>query len=769
MLVTLLGGGHAQGDVAGTWQGRIELPGSPLEVEVTLQMQDGAWGGSIDIPAQGARDLPLAEVRVDGPEVHFGIEGVQGDPTFDGTHTEGRIEGTFVQGGQEAPFTLSRAEGEGEGEEGDRDDAQAGSGAQPPGPSGQDAGDAERVEDPDGRFSVPVPTNWEARTEDGRVVLSDPEGTLRVDTLAIEGATVEEAIAEAWTRVDPAFDREPVRTDEPPARGGYERIVQHTYSEPGDERSALAVGRLHQDTVYVQLVEGPTAAMQRRSSQVNIAVSGLEVHAIQEETLSPDQVRALDEERLQQLEAYVEEVRERFDVPGATVSVVQDGRTVYARGFGTTGPEGREVRASTRMMIGSTTKTLTTMMMGVLVDRGELSWDTPVVDVLPNFAVADPEITRSLTVENLVCACTGVPRRDYELFFQGEGLDAEGVIASLADFEFFTEVGEAFQYSNQMVAVGGYAAAAAAAGAAQGDLYGGYVRAMRRHVLEPMGLAASTFSFDRVRDEQQHAMPHALDASMVYRPIPLEDEAFVTPVAPAGALWSNAVDMGRYLITLLNRGVAPDGRRVVSEEALDRLWTPQVSISSDTSYGLGWIIGEYDGLRLATHGGNTLGFTSDLALLPGAGLGVSVLANAGNANAFTQAVRTRVFELAFDQAQDFDQEATFMRDSLRRSFEDIFGDLEERVEAATVADFTGRYREPSLGEIELRHEEGRLILDAGEFRTRLLHDPEEEVPTFMTGDTPLLGVQVQLREGEEGTPRVVLGQGATTYGFEPVP
>jgi hypothetical protein len=47
-LVMLVGGTHAQGDVAGTWRGRIELPGSPLEVEVILQRENDAWGGAID-------------------------------------------------------------------------------------------------------------------------------------------------------------------------------------------------------------------------------------------------------------------------------------------------------------------------------------------------------------------------------------------------------------------------------------------------------------------------------------------------------------------------------------------------------------------------------------------------------------------------------------------------------------------------------------------------------------------------------------------------
>jgi hypothetical protein len=74
--------------------------------------------------------------------------------------------------------------------------------------------------------------------------------------------------------------------------------------------------------------------------------------------------------------------------------------------------------------------------------------------------------------------------------------------------------------------------------------------------------------------------------------------------------------MARYLQTELALGVAPDGTRVVSEENLRTTWEPQVPVSANTDYGLGWLVEDYKGLTLIHHGGNTFGFTSDLAFLP---------------------------------------------------------------------------------------------------------------------------------------------------------
>lgn len=95
-------------DLAGHWEGPIELPGMKLVVKVDLALADGAWTGTIDIPAQGVAGLALKGIRAEGDSLRFAIAGVPGDPTFHGLRSGQTVAGTFTQASQSFPFHLGR-------------------------------------------------------------------------------------------------------------------------------------------------------------------------------------------------------------------------------------------------------------------------------------------------------------------------------------------------------------------------------------------------------------------------------------------------------------------------------------------------------------------------------------------------------------------------------------------------------------------------------------------------------------------------------------
>lgn len=96
----------------GHWDGTIELPGKALKIDVDLAKKGDAWSGDISIPDQGARDLPLKEIKLDGAEISFVLPGVPGEPRFKGTLSgdKASIKGDYTQGGQTFPFKLARGD-----------------------------------------------------------------------------------------------------------------------------------------------------------------------------------------------------------------------------------------------------------------------------------------------------------------------------------------------------------------------------------------------------------------------------------------------------------------------------------------------------------------------------------------------------------------------------------------------------------------------------------------------------------------------------------
>ena len=511
--------------------------------------------------------------------------------------------------------------------------------------------------DPNGLFEVAIPTNWTAVEGDGYVSLVGPGEDISYSFLTLETddltATIDEALDTFSLPED--FDRE---YDEDSYQNiqdqavldqlGVESLVQVVYEDGTgeDERVVVLASQLYEGVGYYMLFQGDVETVQARLAQLQIIESSLKILAIEEDDLTGVEPGEVTPELIAELEGFIAQAMEEWEAPGVAVAIVNGDEILYSNGFGTrTLGEDAPVDAETLMMIGSTTKPMTTTVMGMLVDEGKLDWDAPVRDVLPEFAVQDEELSDSITIANLACACTGVPRRDFELIFNTFDLSAEDVIDSLKTFQFFTDFGEAFQYSNQLVATAGYVAAAADGGE-YGNLYDAYIDMMQTRLFDPLSLEHTIIDQGDLAQFDDVATSYGLNIYNDLVENPLTIEYFAIPVAPAGAIWSTADDMAQYVMLMLNEGVTADGERLVSEESLQRVWTPGVDISADASYGLGWIIEDWKGVQLIEHGGNTIGFSSELLFNQAADLGIVVLTNA-QGNAAPSVVARRFMELVY--------------------------------------------------------------------------------------------------------------------------
>jgi CubicO group peptidase (beta-lactamase class C family) len=347
-----------------------------------------------------------------------------------------------------------------------------------------------------------------------------------------------------------------------------------------------------------------------------------------------------------------------MQVPGVSIAVVQEGRLVYVEGFGVRDVAGHErVTTQTRFMIGSTTKALTSLMIARLVDQKRLTWAVRIRDLLKEFELADESAAQQLNLKHAISCSSGMPKQNMEFLFKHLGITPEARIAQMRKMRPTTLPGMSFQYSNLMAAAGGYAAARAFAPTC--TLEEAFRAAVTELVFKPLGMKDS---FLRQEDalEGNAAHPHARDWEGRTCRIPMELEMSLHSVAPAGGAWSTAPDLAKYLQLELANGRMPDGTRLICEELLLDRRKQNVRIDAQSSYGLGLIISDQRGILEIHHGGNTMGFSSDLRFFPEKGFGFVVLTNLFGATYFLSAIGQRLVEIAFGadlQAEEIVQAA----------------------------------------------------------------------------------------------------------------
>lgn len=612
-----------------------------------------------------------------------------------------------------------------------------------------------------------VAKGWHVARADDIIVIQEPERELAAAFVEIAAPTPEEAVAQAWKRWKPDFTRTVRLTSKPPPTGGWDEIAAVAYETGAEERRVVAASaRRKGKTSYVTLIDGALAAAERRGAQLNIAIASLEMEARTEENLAGRKAHPLDAARAEKLLAFAEEARKRTHVPGAALAVIQDGKVVLEKGLGVR-ERGKNdaVTPSTLFMIGSMTKPLTSLLMARLVDRGTFAWETPVTTLLPSFALGDPDASRRVTMANTVCACTGLPRWDMEFIFEWKDATPLSRIELLREMKPTTGFGETFQYSNLMVASGGYVAAMASTGSK--DLRRAYVDAMTAEVLRPLGMTATALDLDEAQT-REHARPHGRTLTFDTQPIATEIERGVDSVMPAGGAWSNVRDISRWLLLELGNGTL-DGTRVVSEANLLERRKPRVRISAKQSYGLALFIDESRGLRAFDHGGNTFGFTASATFYPEHGVGLIVLTNAAAANAYTAAVRRRLVELLLDGNEEAEQGLAFGIRQLGEVVKKQLSEITLKPDPSFVEPLVGAWTNARLGTIAIRREGEEFVFDAGEWQAPIgEHKDQSGVRRIILTGPPFVGFPFW-PQTNDGRPTLLFETAQQKYVFERAP
>ena len=498
-----------------------------------------------------------------------------------------------------------------------------------------------------------APAGWTLAVRGPATILTTPEGDSRIALIDVAASDADAAVAAAWA-VYASAKSWPLQvvTDEPD-KDGWSRHKSYQYTTSPNEKRSVNVDTLWaNDTWTVAIYDMTQAAGEKRGGAVETIFGRLLPKGYTRESFAGKKANKLDGPRLAQLNAWIERAMKDLKVTGAAVGIVQDKKTVLADGYGLRELGKKEKPdADTLFMIASNTKALSTLLLAKLVDEKKLDWETPVTEILPSFKLGDEETTRQVRVKHLVCACTGLPRRDYEWIFEFDKLTPAGAIASLATVQPTSKFGEMYQYSNLLAAAGGFVGGHVAN--PELELGAAYDAAMRTRVLGPLGMKSTTFDYAKALAGNR-AFPHAPDIEGAPAKAVMGANYSVIPLRPAGGAWSNVRDMLAYVSMELAEGQLPDGKRYIGRDALLQRRVPQVAVGMDETYGMGLSVETKYGTPVIHHGGDLFGYHSEMYWLPEHGVGAVVLTNADPGWSLRSIFERKLLEILFDGRPEAD-------------------------------------------------------------------------------------------------------------------
>jgi CubicO group peptidase (beta-lactamase class C family) len=567
-----------------------------------------------------------------------------------------------------------------------------------------------------GGATFTAPREWSITVDGPVVVLLAPDGDSRVAIVESSATEPDAAVAAAWEAVRPGVKRTLRLANPFPGRDGWDELRGYSYETSPNEKRVVGATALRRGTAWtVWLVDGGWATFEQRGAQVALARQSLRPKGYSEESFAGKKAHPLDPARVKQLTDFVETAMKEMSIPGVGLALIDNNQVVFAGGFGVRElgkPE--KVDADTTFMIASNTKPLTTLLMARLVDEGKLSWDTPVTKVYPSFKLGDDKTTRQVLVKHLLCACTGLPRQDLEWLFEFKGASAASVMRTLGGMQPTTKFGELFQYSNLMAAAAGYVAGNAIY--PDKELGAAYDEAMRTRIFEPLGMTTATFDIASA-ERGNHARPHGLDVDGKVAVASMDLNYSVWAARPAGAAWTSARDLLRYVQMELARGKLPDGRELVSEKNLLARREKQVAVGETGSYGMGLSLDTKWNVTTVRHGGSMIGFKSDMLMLPEHGVGAVILTNGDTGSTLAGGFRRRLLEVLFDGKPEAEENLLTAAKTWKANVAKNRERLTVPADPAAAAKLAARYHNAALGGIAVKTTNGATVFDFGEWKS----------------------------------------------------
>lgn len=412
----------------------------------------------------------------------------------------------------------------------------------------------------------------------------------------------------------------------------------------------------------------------------------------------------------------IDQILTHFNVPGAAIGVVKDGKVLQATGYGVKDiRSGLAVDPDTIFKIGSNSKAFTVAALALLVEQGKISWDAPVIRYLPDFKLHDPWITAHFTVTDLLThrSGLGLGAGDLMLWPEPSSFTRQEVVHNLrylkADGQFRAD----YAYDNLL-----YIAAGQIIPGVTGQPWQTFVQ---ERIIQPLAMKHCYAHVPPSSEQVNLATPHGMVAGRLQPIIRPAKPGTSSVSGAAGGIQCSLNDMLIWAKLWLAQGKMTDGQALFSAAQQRQMWSAKTIMplsntdarynrSHFSSYALGWRLNDVDGYLRVHHSGSLAGMYSALSIFPELDLAIVVLTNQQSSGARDALMYTTMKPFLGDSKTDWLEVFAAQSPAIAPAPSTDKTYTAANPLSGQLAEYKGEYRDPWLGQFFVEQQDHRLQL-----------------------------------------------------------
>ncbi len=462
--------------------------------------------------------------------------------------------------------------------------------------------------------------------------------------------------------------------------------------------------------------------------------------------------------RLQGLEAEMEQFLKISKASSFAVAIVEKNKVIYAKGFGYSDVANKvPATENTLYAIGSCTKAFTASLIGLLQKDGKVDLDKPVRDYLPELKFYNDDMNDHITLRDMMCHRTGLPRHDLSWYLFPTTRDS--LIQRIQFMQPTAEPRTRYQYNNFMFLAQGKVA----------EKINGkpWEQQVKEQLFTPLGMTNSTLTANTLKGNPNLAVPYGLEKDSTLK---ILNHYPIEGMGPAGSIYSSVSDMAKWVQTWVSGGKL-NGKEILPAGYIKEAMSGQMISNGNPPgmrrpdiqfgmYGFAWGMTSYKGHYRVEHGGNIDGFSASTSFFPTDSIGIIVLVNQ-NGSWVPSLVRNTIadrmlkaakYDWLGEQVKDL-AKAKATADSAKGK---TASNRKQAKPTHDLSDFTGLFSHPGYGTLEVFRKGDSLMASTPKYNVWLEHwhydvfvpyilEPGDKIDT---ADRP--GMRLQFNTGANG-------------------